>query len=132
MSMTAPLADMLTRIRNACKARHEKAEMPSSNQKVGIAKILKDEGYLKNFRVIDDGKQGVLRIYLKYDEKNKPIIQGIKRLSRPGIRRYVRTDGIPPVYDGLGVAILSTSKGIMTDREARKENLGGELICSVW
>ena len=132
MSMTDPLADMLTRIRNACKARHEKAEMPSSNQKVGIAKILKDEGYLKNFRVIDDGKQGVLRIYLKYDEKNKPIIQGIKRLSRPGIRRYVRTDGIPPVYDGLGVAILSTSKGIMTDREARKENLGGELICSVW
>jgi len=132
MVMTDPLADMLTRIRNAGRAGHDKVEIPNSNMKVSIVKILKDEGYIKNFRVIDDRKQGVLRVYLKYDEENKPMIKGIERVSRPSLRVYVKKDKIPKVLNGLGIHLLSTSQGIMSEREARKEGFGGELLCKVW
>ncbi len=133
MGMTDPLADMLTRIRNANKARQEKVDVPASNFKMQIARILKDEGYLKNYKVIKDGKQGVLRIYLKYEGETKiPVLSGLKRVSRPGLRRYVRQDEIPLVLRGLGLSILSTSKGVLTDKEARKLNVGGELLCLAW
>lgn len=132
MSMTDPLADMFTRLRNAGQAGHEKVEIPSSNLKVNLAKILKSEGYIKNFRVIDDGKQGILRVYLKYDEASKHVIQGVRRVSKPSLRRYFRKDKIPRVLNGLGICILTTSRGLMTDREAKKEGVGGEVICSVW
>ncbi|HSR10936.1 MAG TPA: 30S ribosomal protein S8 [Thermodesulfobacteriota bacterium] len=133
MGMTDPLADMLTRIRNANKARHEKVDIPASNLKNEVARILKDEGYIKNYKLIKDGKQGLLRVYLKYDgDTRKQVISGIRVISKPGLRRYVGASEIPPVLRGLGVAILSTSKGVMTDRDARKGNVGGELLCSVW
>ena len=132
MVMTDPLADMLTRIRNANKARQEIVEVPSSNMKVNIAKILKDEGYIKNFRVLDDNKQGLLKLYLRYETNGAPVIQGIRKISRPGLRRYCRSDGVPKVLNGLGISILSTSKGVLTDTEARKENVGGEILCEVW
>ena len=132
MVMTDPVADMLTRIRNGYKAGFDMLELPSSNVKVNIAKILKDQGYIKNFRVIDDDKQGVLKIYLRYDRNGDPLILGIRRISRPGLRRYCRADGIPKVLNGLGMAIISTSKGVLTDDEARKENVGGEILCEVW
>jgi small subunit ribosomal protein S8 len=132
MSMTDPLADMFARIRNAGTAGHEKVEIPSSNLKIAVAKILKSEGYIKNFRVIDDRRQGVLRVYLKYDETNRHVIQGIRRVSRPGLRRYYRKERLPRILGGLGIAILTTSHGVMTDREARTEGIGGEVLCSVW
>ena len=132
MSMTDPLADMFTRIRNAGLAGHEKVEIPSSNLKIAVAKILKSEGYIKNFRVIDDRRQGVLRVYLKYDEANRHVIQGIRRVSRPGLRRYCAKETLPKILGGLGVAIVTTSRGVMTDREARAEGIGGEVLCSVW
>jgi len=133
MGMTDPLADLITRLRNANKAKHEKVDMPASNLKVHVARILKDEGYVKNYKVIKDGKQGVLRIYLKFEgETKKQIIAGLRTLSRPGRRRYVGKDEIPMVLRGLGLSILSTSKGVLTDKEARKLNVGGELLCSVW
>ena len=132
MVMTDPIADMLTRIRNSSKARHDMVEMPSSNLKVNIAKILKDEGYVKNFRVIEDNLQGVLKIYLRYDDRGKPMIQGINRISRPGLRQYCKGDTVPDVLNGLGVAIISTSKGVLTDSEARKNKIGGEVLCEVW
>ncbi len=133
MGMSDPLADMLTRIRNANKARHEKVDIPASNLKVHVARILKDEGYLKNYKVIKDGKQGILRIYLKYEgETRTPVLTGLRAVSKPGLRRYVRTSEIPMIMHGLGVSILSTSKGVLTDQEARKLNVGGELLCSVW
>ena len=133
MGMTDPLADMLTRIRNANKARQEKVDVPASNFKTQIARILKDEGYLKNYKVIKDGKQGVLRVYLKYEGETKiPVLSGLKRVSRPGLRKYVRQDEIPLVLRGLGLSILSTSKGVLTDKEARKLNVGGELLCLAW
>lgn len=132
MVMTDPISDMLTRIRNAAKARHDMMELPSSNVKAMIAKILKDEGYIKNFRVIDDDKQGILKIYLRYDPKRESMIQGINRISRPGLRRYCKADQIPEVLKGLGVAIISTSRGLLTDTEARKEGIGGEILCEVW
>ncbi len=132
MVMTDPISDMLTRIRNAAKARHDMMELPSSNVKAMIAKILKDEGYIKNFRVIDDDKQGILKIYLRYDPKRESMIQGINRISRPGLRRYCKADQIPEVLKGLGVAIISTSRGLLTDTEARKEGIGGEILCGVW
>ena len=132
MVMTDPLADMLTRIRNACKAGHDLVEMPSSNLRVNIAKILKDKGFIKNFRVIEDTRQGILKVYLRYDASGAPLIQGIRRISRPGLRRYCRADKIPQVLNGLGVAVLSTSKGLLTDVEARKEQVGGEILCEVW
>jgi small subunit ribosomal protein S8 len=133
MGMTDPLADMLTRLRNANKAKHEKVDVPTSNLKAHVARILKDEGYIKNYKVIKDGKQGTLRIYLKYEgETKRQIISGLKIISRPGLRRYVPKNEIPPVLRGLGISILSTSKGVLTDKEARKMNVGGELLCSVW
>jgi len=133
MGMTDPLADMLVRLRNANKAKHEKVDIPASNFKVHVARILKDEGYIKNYKMIKDGKQGILRVYLKYEgETKKQVISGLKLISRPGLRRYVKKAEIPPVLRGLGLSILSTSRGILTDKEARKLNVGGELLCSVW
>lgn len=133
MVMTDPLADMLTRIRNANQAKHEKVDIPASNLKTQIARILKEEGYIKNYKLIKDGRQGILRIYLKYEgDGKKPVISGLKTISCPGLRRYVKKDEIPQVLRGLGIAILSTSKGVLTDKEARKLNVGGELLCAVW
>ena len=130
--MTDPLADMLTRIRNGNKAKFKKVDIPSSKLKVSVAKILKDEGYIKNYKVTKDNKQGVLTIYLKYDKENERIITGLKRISKPGRRVYVKKDNIPKVLNGLGVNLLSSPKGILTDKRARELNVGGELLCSVW
>lgn len=130
--MTDPIADMLTRIRNALQARKEEVEIPSSKIKVRIAEILKEEGYIKGFRVIPDNKQGVLKVFLKYDEYGEPVISGLQRVSKPGRRVYVSKEKIPRVMGGLGIAILTTSRGLMTDREARKAGVGGEVICYVW
>lgn len=132
MAMTDPIADLLTRIRNAGMAKHPKMDIPSSNVKVAIAEVLKDLGYIKNFKVINDDLQGVLRLYLKYDEQNTAVIHEITRVSKPGRRVYVGQDDIPRVKNGLGIAILSTSKGVMDDVAARETNLGGELLCTVW
>jgi small subunit ribosomal protein S8 len=133
MGMTDPLADLLTRVRNANKAKHEKVDVPASNLKGNVIRILKDEGYIKNFKLIKDGKQGILRIYLKFEgETKKQVISGLRTLSKPGRRRYVGAHEIPSVLRGLGLTILSTSKGVMTDKEARKQKVGGELLCSVW
>jgi small subunit ribosomal protein S8 len=126
-----PIADMLTRIRNASRAEHEKVDIPSSKLKLRMAEILKDEGFIKNFRVIEDNKQGVLRVYLKYAGTEK-IISGIVRVSRPGRRIYVTKDKIPTILGGMGVAILSTSAGVMTDRQVKKQHLGGEVLAYVW
>lgn len=132
MSMTDPIADMLTRIRNSNLAKQDKVDIPASNFKAGIAKVLKNEGYIKNSKIIKDRKQGLLRVYLKYGPKSERIIEGIRRVSKPGRRVYCGFEEIPKVRGGLGIMILSTSKGIMTDREARKKKMGGELICSIW
>ena len=126
-----PIADFLTRIRNASRAEHEKVDIPSSKLKLRMAEILKDEGFIKNFRIIEDNKQGTLRVYLKYVGSEK-IISGIVRVSRPGRRIYVTKDKIPTILGGMGVAILSTSRGVMTDRETRKQQLGGEVLAYVW
>jgi small subunit ribosomal protein S8 len=132
MSMTDPMADMLTRIRNAGMAKHAKLDVPSSNLKVAVANALKDLGYIKNFKTISDNKQGMLRIYLKYDENQLPVIHEIKRVSTPGRRVYVGKDEVPRVKNGFGCSILSTSKGVLDDAAARKEQIGGEVICTVW
>ncbi len=133
MGMTDPLADMLTRLRNANKAKHEKIDVPASNLKIQVARILKEEGYIKNYKVIKDAKQGIIRVYLKYEgDTKKQVISGVRALSTPGRRRYVRGSNIPQVLRGLGLSILSTSRGVLTDRDARKLNVGGELLCSVW
>jgi small subunit ribosomal protein S8 len=132
MPVTDPLADMLTRIRNANMAKHGKVDVPASKMKISLAKILKDEGYVKNYKLIKDRKHGILRIYLKYDGSNQSVITGLKRLSKPGRRVYVDTREIPSVLNGLGVSVLSTSRGVISDREARKLNVGGELLCSIW
>jgi len=132
MSMTDPIADLLTRIRNGAMAKLQKVDIPSSNMKVGIVNVLKNEGFIKNYKVISDQKQGILRIYLKYINENDSVITEIKRISKPGGRRYVKSDEIPKVKQGLGVAILSTSKGLLTDKVAREAGVGGELICTVW
>jgi small subunit ribosomal protein S8 len=132
MGMTDPVADMLTRVRNASGAKFAKVDIPSSKLKVQIARIFKDEGYIKNFKVIKDNRQGILRIYLRYDEKNREVIQRLVRVSRPSRRVYARNDAIPKILNGLGISILSTSRGILTDREARKQGVGGEIMCSVW
>ena len=126
-----PIADFLTRIRNASRAEHEKVDIPSSKLKLRMAEILKDEGFIKNFRIIEDNKQGTLRVYLKYAGSEK-IISGIVRVSRPGRRVYVTKDKIPTILGGMGVAILSTSAGVMTDRQVRKQHLGGEVLAYVW
>jgi len=132
MSMTDPIADMLTRIRNGNKAKFEKVDIPLSKEKLEIAKILKQEGYIKNFKVLSEEKKGTLRVYLKYDAQNRGIINGIKRVSRPGLRIYVKSKKILPVLNGFGINIVSTPQGIITDKDAQKLNVGGELICSVW
>jgi small subunit ribosomal protein S8 len=132
MSFTDPIADMLTRIRNASSARHEKVLVPRSGLKIRIAEVLKDEGFIKDFTVHQDGVQGAITILLKYSADREPAISDIKRVSKPGLRRYVPTGSIPRVLNGMGIAILSTSKGVMVDREARKQKVGGELICTVW
>jgi small subunit ribosomal protein S8 len=130
--MTDVIADMLTRIRNANDAGHPTVEIPCSKLKKAIAQTLKDEGYIQDFEIIDDAKQGIIKIYLKYGPNKKKVITGIKRISKPGLRIYARKDNIPKVMGGLGTVILSTSRGIMTDKQARKEQVGGEVICYVW
>lgn len=132
MSMTDPIADLLTRIRNGAMAKLQKVDIPSSNMKVGIVNVLKNEGFIKNYKLISDQKQGILRIYLKYINETDSVITEIKRISKPGGRRYVKSDKIPSVKQGLGIAILSTSKGLLTDKVARESGVGGELICTVW
>ncbi|RII25875.1 MAG: 30S ribosomal protein S8 [Geobacter sp.] len=132
MSMTDPIADMLTRIRNASMAKLQKVDIPSSNLKVSLANVLRTEGFIKNYKVIADQKQGVLRVYLKYIDEKDSVINEIKRVSKPGGRRYVKGDEIPSIKNGMGIAILSTSKGILTDKAAREAGVGGELICTVW
>ncbi len=132
MSFTDPIGDMLTRIRNASSARHEKCLVPKSSLKVRIAEVLKEEGFIKDFLVHQDGVQGAITILLKYSADREPAISDIKRVSKPGLRRYVPNDSIPRILNGMGIAILSTSKGVLVDREARKQKVGGELICTVW
>lgn len=132
MQITDTIADMLTRIRNANSAKHPTVDVPASNMKKQIAQILVDEGYIKSFRVIDDDKQGVIRITLKYSENKSQVITGLRRVSKPGLRIYSNSKDMPKVMKGLGIAIVSTSKGIMTDREARKNNVGGEVLAFVW
>ncbi len=132
MCMTDPLADMLTRIRNAGMVKFETVEMPFSKVKTGVAAILKKEGFINDFQILDTDTQGVLRIEMKYDQNNERIITNLKRVSKPGRRIYVKHDQIPKVMSGLGIAIISTSKGIFTDKEARAMKIGGELLCEVW
>ncbi len=126
-----PIGDMLTRIRNAARARHERTIIPASNLKIAIAQVLKEEGYIKDFVLHRDDRQGEITVFLKYGPDSQPAIRAVKRVSKPGVRRYVTKDDIPSVLGGLGIAILSTSKGVMVDREARKASVGGELLCTV-
>ncbi|MBR2579428.1 MAG: 30S ribosomal protein S8 [Clostridia bacterium] len=132
MQITDTIADLLTRIRNAISAKHETVEVPASNMKKDIVQILFDEGYISKFVVSDDGKQGIIKIFLKYTENKKSAITGLKRVSKPGLRIYSSVEDMPKVMKGLGVAIISTSKGIMTDRKARRENVGGEVLAFIW
>ena len=132
MTMTDPIADMLTRIRNANVVKHETVDVPASNMKKEIARILLEEGFVRGYDVIEDGKQGIIRIQLKYGQSGERVIQGIKRISKPGMRVYTNAYEVPKVLNGLGISIISTSKGILTDKQARKENVGGEVICYVW
>ncbi len=132
MTMTDPIADMLTRIRNALKASHEEVSIPSSKLKVNLAKILKSEGYIRNFKTISEGPHETIKIYLKYDELGMPVISGLKRVSKPSCRIYKRCEDISKVLNGYGINILSTSKGLVSDRVARQLNVGGEVICTLW
>ena len=132
MQITDTIADLLTRIRNANSAKHATVDVPASNVKKAIAQILVDEGYVKSFQLIEDGKQGVIRITLKYSDSKSPVITGLRRVSKPGLRIYSSCEDIPKVRKGLGIAIVSTSKGIMTDKKARELNVGGELLAFVW
>jgi small subunit ribosomal protein S8 len=132
MSMSDPVADMLSRIRNACQAKHRRVDIPVSKLKVEMARLLRDNNYLQDFQVLDDGRHGLLRLYLRYHQGDQPVIRELRRVSTPGLRRYVGVREIPRVRNGLGMAILSTPKGLMTDREARKAHLGGELLAVVW
>ena len=132
MSMSDPLADMMTRIRNAVMVKFDTVVMPSSRNKASIAKVLKDEGFISDFMVTDEGVQGTLKISLKYGPNRESVITGIKRVSKPGLRKYSKADALPKVLDGLGISIISTSKGIVTDRTARAQNTGGEILCEVW
>lgn len=132
MSMTDPIADYLTRIRNAIKAEHKKVDIPASNLKREITRILYENKYINNYVNIDDGKQGLIRIYLKYDENEKGAISGLRRISKPGRRQYVDADHIPRVMNNMGISILSTSRGVMTGLQAKKERIGGEVLCYVW
>lgn len=132
MQITDPIADMLTRIRNANTAKHETVDVPASNMKKAIAEILNEEGYIAGYQMIEDGKQGVIRIALKYGPNKEKVISGLKRVSKPGLRIYAGAEELPRVLKGLGIAIVSTSKGIMTDKSARKQNIGGEVLAFVW
>lgn len=132
MTMTDPIADMLTRIRNANVVKHETVDVPASNMKKELARILLEEGFVRGYDVIEDGKQGIIRVQLKYGQAGERVISGLKRISKPGMRVYAANHDIPKVLNGLGISIISTSKGILTDRQARKENVGGEVICYVW
>ena len=132
MQITDPIADLLTRIRNASSAKHDTVEVPASKMKKAIVEILFAEGYIKKYEVIEDNRQGVIKIWLKYNEGKKQVITGIKRVSKPGLRVYANKEDMPRVLKGLGIAIVSTSKGIMTDKQARRENVGGEVLAVVW
>jgi len=132
MAISDPIADMLTRIRNAAKAKFNSVDIPGSTLKIEVAKILKSEGFVRNYKFLKDGKQGILRVYLKYGSSQSNVIYGLKRVSKPSRRVYVRCKEIKPVYNGMGIAILSTSKGVMTDKKARQEKVGGEVLCQVW
>jgi small subunit ribosomal protein S8 len=132
MSQTDPIADLLTRIRNAALAKKKEVQIPASRMKVEIVKILKDEGYIKNFKVVDDSKQGVLTVSLKYTEDNRPTITGIRRVSKPGCRIYCTRDSVPKTLDGLGITIVSTSKGLATGKKCEEMGVGGEVVCHVW
>ena len=132
MHITDPIADMLTRIRNANSAKHDTVDVPASNMKKAIAQILLEEGYIKNFQLIDDGTQGVIRITLKYGAGKEKVISGLRRVSKPGLRVYAGSDELPKVLRGLGIAIVSTSKGVMTDKKAREAHVGGEVLAFVW
>lgn len=132
MHVTDTIADMLTRIRNANSAKHDTVDVPASNMKKAIAQILLDEGYIKAFQVIEDGKQGMIHITLKYGPNKSQVITGLRRVSKPGLRIYTNCEDMPKVIKGLGIAIMSTSKGVMTDKQARKENVGGEILAFVW
>lgn len=131
MHITDPIADMLTRIRNANSAKHDTVDVPASNMKKSIAQILLDEGYIKNFQIVDDGTQGIIRVTLKYNG-NEKVISGLRRVSKPGLRVYAGADELPSVLKGLGIAIVSTSKGVMTDKKARQAHVGGEVLAFVW
>lgn len=130
--MSDPIADMLTRIRNAGKARHKSVDIPGSRVRTEIAKVLRNEGYIRNYKFLKDAKQGVLRIYLKYSTDQSSVIMGLERVSKPSRRVYVKGKDIAPLLNGMGMRIISTSKGIMTDKQARRENVGGEILCNVW
>ncbi|WP_440897181.1 30S ribosomal protein S8 [Amphibacillus sp. Q70] len=132
MVMTDPIADMLTRIRNANMARHEKLELPASTLKKQIAEILKREGFVRDYEFVEDNKQGVLRIFLKYGVNDQRVITGLKKISKPGLRVYAKADELPRVLNGLGIAIVSTSKGVLSDKEAREQTIGGEVLAYVW
>lgn len=132
MVMTDPIADFLTRIRNANMVRHESLEVPASNMKVAIAQILLNEGFIKDFSVQEDDKQNVIKVVLKYGKNNERVITGLKRISKPGLRVYAKTGEVPKVLNGLGIAIISTSEGVITDKEARAKNVGGEVLAYVW
>ncbi len=132
MSMTDPIADMLTRIRNATMVRHDRTDIPASKMKLELAKILKQEGYIRTFKVLEEGPQGVLRIYLKYSEDGEPVIHGLRRVSKPGRRVYRGVEELPKVRNGLGIAIVSTNRGVVTDEQARRLRTGGEILCEIW
>ena len=132
MTMTDPIADMLTRIRNAAIASYDTVEIPSSTMKIDIAKILKFEGYIRNYKLVKDTTQGSIVIYLKYNEDKSPVIKGLRRISKPSCRVYARSKKVPKTLNNLGITVVSTSRGVMTDREARKAGVGGEVVCSVW
>ncbi|RHW36263.1 30S ribosomal protein S8 [Lysinibacillus yapensis] len=132
MTMTDPIADMLTRIRNANMVRHEKLEVPASNLKKDIAEILKREGFVRDVEYVEDNKQGIIRIFLKYGKENERVITGLKRISKPGLRVYAKTDEVPRVLNGLGIALVSTSQGLLTDKEARAKKVGGEILAYIW
>ena len=132
MSMSDPIADFLTRIRNANMAQHESVEVPASKMKKDIAEILKNEGFIRDVEYVDDNKQGIIRVFLKYGNNGQRVISGLKRISKPGLRTYVKADAVPKVLNGLGIAIISTSEGVVTDKVARAKKIGGEVIAYVW
>jgi len=132
MSMSDPIADMITRIRNAGKAKFNSVDIPGSKLKIALAKVLRDEGFIRNYKFIKDDKQGILRVYMKYGPGQANTIIGLERVSKPSRRVYVKSKDVKPVLNGMGIAVLSTSKGIMTDKTARKENVGGEILCNIW